>query len=95
MLQNNNQEQNEENIESDEQKIGLSELKIEGLTLSPEFKKNVYEYNTKLEDDKESLEIIATPITEGSKVDITGNENLKDGENIPSKLMVSQQLKVR
>ena len=81
VTENNNQEQNEENIESDEQKIGLSELKIEGLTLSPEFKKNVYEYNTKLEDDKESLEIIATPITEGSKVDITGNENLKDGEN--------------
>ncbi len=73
VTENNNQEQNEENIESDEQKIGLSELKIEGLTLSPEFKKNVYEYNTKLEDDKESLEIIATPITEGSKVDITGN----------------------
>ena len=71
VTENNNQEQ----------KIGLSELKIEGLTLSPEFKKNVYEYNTKLEDDKESLEIIATPITEGSKVDITGNENLKDGEN--------------
>lgn len=81
VTENNNQEQNEENIESDEQKIGLSELKIEGLTLSPEFKKNVYEYNTKLEEDKESLEIIATPITEGSKVDITGNENLKDGEN--------------
>ena len=81
VTENNNQEQNEENIESDEQKIGLSELKIEGLTLSPEFKKNVYEYNTKLEDDKESLEIIATQITEGSKVDITGNENLKDGEN--------------
>ena len=39
VTENNNQEQNEENIESDEQKIGLSELKIEGLTLSPEFKK--------------------------------------------------------
>ena len=81
VTENNNEEQNGENIESDEQKIGLSELKIEGLKLSPEFKKDVYEYNTKLEDDKESVEIVATPITEGSKVDITGNENLKDGEN--------------
>lgn len=65
-----------------ENQTGLSQLSIEGITLSPEFKNDIYEYTANISDDKEKLDITATPITENDKVEITGNENLKDGENV-------------
>ena len=65
-----------------ENQTGLSQLSIEGITLSPEFKNDIYEYTANIFDDKEKLDITATPITENDKVEITGNENLKDGENV-------------
>ena len=65
-----------------ENQTGLSQLSIEGTTLSPEFKNDIYEYTANISDDKEKLDITATPITENDKVGITGNEKLKDGENV-------------
>lgn len=79
--ENNATDENSNDTEAEEQTLGLSELKIDGITLSPSFKKDVYEYTAKLKEDKDKLDVIATPITDGNKVEILGNDNLKDGEN--------------
>ncbi len=74
----------EENSEEQpmEEVFGLSELKIEGSELSPEFKTDVYEYNVNLKENLEKLNITALATKENSNIEITGNENLKEGENI-------------
>ena len=88
--ENTNEENTTNNITAEdsteetkqENQTGLSQLSIEGITLSPEFKNDIYEYTANISDDKEKLDITATPITENDKVEIAGNENLKDGENV-------------
>lgn len=61
---------------------GLSELKIEGLTLSPEFDTNTYEYTTKYIGEDTKLNISAVATDSKFVVEVTGNEELKEGENI-------------
>lgn len=80
------QQQENENTEEENQetvKLGLAKLEIEGLKLNPEFKQDVYRYELILNDlSVNSLKINAVPTIEGATVEILGNENLKDGENI-------------
>lgn len=73
-----NEEDSIENIESK----GLSELKIAGLTLSPEFETNVYEYTAKYIGEDTKLDITTVATDEDYIVEVTGNEDLKEGENI-------------
>ena len=73
-----NEEDSIENIES----RGLSELKIAGLTLSPEFETNVYEYTAKYIGEDTKLDITTVATDEDYIVEVTGNEDLKEGENI-------------
>lgn len=60
---------------------GLLELKIGNLNLSPEFNINVYEYTAKYIGEDTKLEIEAKPTDEDYIVEVTGNENLQEGEN--------------
>lgn len=60
---------------------GLSELKIGNSDLSPEFNTNVYEYTAKYIGEDTKLEIEAKPTDEDYIVEVTGNENLQEGEN--------------
>lgn len=62
--------------------VGLKELTISGVELSPAFDQNVYEYTAKLIGDKTTLDIQAIPVNENQKVEIIGNEDLKEGENV-------------
>ena len=68
--------------EQEETKIGLATLKIDGVTLSPTFKQDVYKYTAKLIGDKTSLDIKKTALDESQKIEVIGNEDLKEGENI-------------
>lgn len=61
---------------------GLSDLAIENLQLSPKFDTVIYEYSIKYIGEKTSLDIKATPTDPYYVVEITGNEELKEGENI-------------
>ncbi len=80
----------EENPEEPVEAFGLTDLKIEGLQLSPEFQTDIYEYKVDLKEDIEKLNI-ETILTEvSSKVEIIGNENLKSGENIVTIIVKSQ-----
>ncbi len=65
-----------------EPKDGLKSLEIEGVTLSPEFKPNVYEYRVIVKKDVSELAISAIPAVEGATVVIAGNKDLKEGENL-------------
>lgn len=64
------------------QAFGLTELTISGIELEPQFKTDVYEYTADLKSDLNTLDIKAIATEENAKVEITGNENLQDGENI-------------
>ena len=74
----------------EETKIGLSNLKITGVTLNPTFKQDVHQYTVKLIGDKTSLDIDTTALDESQKIEVVGNENLKEGENIIT-ILVSDQ----
>lgn len=60
----------------------LQALEIEGASISPKFKKNIYSYNVTIDKNTKKLNIIAKPENEKSKIEIVGNSNLKEGENI-------------
>lgn len=63
--------------------FGLTELSIEGYTLSPEFDKGIYEYKLDIADPSvTSLKVNAKSDEENAVIDITGNDELKLGENI-------------
>lgn len=68
--------------EPTEEIFGLTELKISDLKLNPEFKTDVYEYKVELEEDLEKLDITTVATNPDSEIEITGNENLQEGENI-------------
>ena len=77
-------EEPEENSEEEpmEEVFGLTELKIEGLELKPQFQTDIYEYNVELKEDLEKLNIKTLATKANSEIEITGNENLQEGENI-------------
>lgn len=78
-----NKEENTEETSTEEEEIfGLKDLKIDGLELTPEFKTDVYEYSAELKEDKTSLELTTIATEENAEIEVTGNEDLKDGENI-------------
>lgn len=65
-----------------EEIFGLSELKIEGLELNPQFQTDIYEYKIELNDNLEKLNITTLATEANSTIEILGNEELKEGENI-------------
>ena len=69
---------------------GLSELKISNLSLSPEFKTDIYEYSTKYIGEETKVNIETKPTSEDYIVEVTGNENLQEGENIIT-ILVSEK----
>lgn len=62
--------------------FGLSSLTIAGLNINPKFKTTTYEYTAGLTEDLSTLEIDAKPTSETGTVEIFGNENLQQGENL-------------
>lgn len=73
-----------------EEKKGLAKLKIGNLTLSPEFKTNVYQYQVKYIGEDSKLEIEAQPTEDDYIVEIMGNENLQEGDNFIT-ILVSEE----
>ncbi len=74
-----------------EEKILLKSLKLQGVNLeeekvelsySPEFSSEVYEYSVNVANDIKKIDVEALANKEDYTVEITGNEELKEGENI-------------
>lgn len=64
----------------------LKDLKISPSTLVPEFKTDTYEYSTTVDYEAEQLVIVALPEDDNASVSISGNKDLKEGEN---KILIS------
>lgn len=62
--------------------FGLSSLDIDDVNLSPGFDTEIYQYTSDLTKDLTSLEIETIPTTDDTTVEIFGNENLHEGENL-------------
>ncbi|MBR2704597.1 MAG: cadherin-like beta sandwich domain-containing protein [Clostridia bacterium] len=60
----------------------LKSLSIEGLELNPAFDAEITDYAVTLDKDLDKLDIKAEATSEKAKVEITGNEELKDGDNV-------------
>lgn len=74
----------------EEVQLGLKELLVEGLPLTPEFSQTVYEYTLNLDkNDVSELNITATASKENANVEIIGNSDLKSGENVITILVSS------
>lgn len=73
---------NKKDDETDIVKDGLQSLQIEGVTLSPTFNPEVYEYRTIVKENLSELVINAVPAVEGGAVVVAGNTNLSEGENL-------------
>ncbi len=61
---------------------GLKSLKVKDLELNPSFSTGIYEYKIKYKGEADKLDIETEATDSTYKVEIVGNENLKDGENI-------------
>ena len=59
----------------------LKDLTIKDAELSPKFDPSVLEYSVKVDGDTTELDISAVAQSSDSKVEIIGNENLKEGQN--------------
>lgn len=60
----------------------LENLAVENFTLDPEFSNDVTNYNITIGSNINELNILAVPSNSNATVSITGNENLKFGENV-------------
>ena len=63
--------------------LALTNIKINGYTLSPKFSPDVYEYKISIFDaNVNNLDITAVANDENAIVQVFGNTNFKDGENV-------------
>lgn len=69
--------------------LGLTSLKIKDTNIENKFKTDVYEYSIDIEDVSK-LEIEAIANDEKATVEILGNEDLQDGENIITIIVSSE-----
>ena len=76
------EEQNTEAVQEQYSGDGLASLNIENLELSPNFDTVIYEYTAKYIGENTTLDIKTTTTDPYYTVEITGNEELKEGENI-------------
>lgn len=93
--QENYEEENTQNTNKTEETPkeegkGLAELKINNLNLTPEFKTNLYEYMVKYIGEDVKLNIETSPTDENYVVEVIGNDNLHEGENIIT-ILVSEK----
>lgn len=75
------EQEEEETQDPEEVSKGLAQLKFDGLELKPEFKTDIYEYEVDYNGEDSKLDITAIATDVDYEVEITGNEDLEDGEN--------------
>lgn len=68
-------------IKQQEKVFGLQSLTIKGTNISNQFHTDLYEYEIKVKD-VDTLDIQAIATDEDAIIEILGNENLQEGENI-------------
>ena len=79
-----------EKVSQEVQGLGLKSLKIEGTDINSKFKPNVYNYEINIDKSVANLKIEAISNDETATVEILGNENFKDGENLVTIIVSSK-----
>ena len=85
------EEENQPTEETTEIKNGLSNIIIGDLELSPSFATDTYEYTVKYIGEDTSLNIQAVATDPSYTVEVLGNEELKEGENIITILVTDEE----
>lgn len=87
------EKQEDQKVETSEKKeqqvLGLSKLSINDIELTPKFNSNTYEYKTDLTKDLDKLELDLEANDANATIEIIGNENLQQGENIITILLTN------
>ena len=60
----------------------LGKLEIKGFQFFPSFKNNIYSYSLVINESIDKLNIFTEAENENAKIEIIGNENLKEGNNL-------------
>lgn len=60
----------------------LENLAIENVTLEPDYQEHITNYTASVTNDVENLNILAIPQNQNAKVVVSGDTNLKEGNNI-------------
>lgn len=68
----------------------LKSLSVKGFNFYPSFKPNIYNYNLLINEKIDKLDILAETEVEEASFEITGNENLAEGDNL-IKIVVTAQ----
>ena len=75
-----------ENVEETDGEVsagkGLAKLEVENATMTPDFQTNIYEYQIQYIGEETSLNLKAEPTDNSYIVEITGNNDLQEGDNI-------------
>ncbi len=79
---NEDDEERNENNEADTLIQGLKNISIKNYNLSPSFSQDTYSYKVDVNELVDKLEIDTESTSDDIEVEIAGNENLKQGENI-------------
>ncbi len=73
--------------------FGLESLDIKDVKLKPSFKTEIYKYEIDLDKDLSQLDISTIPTDDDTTVEIAGNEDLKDGENLITIVVANKKTK--
>lgn len=71
----------------------LKNISIKGITLTPNFSSDVYEYKVDVDGNVSNLEIETEYDNTNVSIDIVGNENLQEGENVITLLVYNEKTK--
>ena len=77
-----NETTDEEVIETEEDDSNLKSLSIKGFSFYPSFRENIYNYSLTINEKVSQLEILAETENEDYTYEITGNDDLVEGENL-------------
>jgi len=94
-LSKNEKQDTTENLDakssSNSKNLELSNLEIEGVNLEPSFESSTYKYEISIKGEQSNLDIKASTNNTSDKVEIIGNENLQNGQNIITILVTNSK----
>lgn len=80
--------------DDNEEKVSdLKKMTIKGLNLTPTFSPSIYEYKVDVTGDVSNLDIETEKANRNVSIDIVGNENFAEGENIITLLVYNEETK--
>ena len=83
----------QENSEEKSTQSDLTKLQIKGYELTPKFSADVYEYKLNVSSDVKDLEVITEGANHNVSIDVAGDKDLKDGENIITIIVENSETK--